>query len=368
VSTPPRKLWERSLGDGYSAVAVENGILYTGFRRGVNDVITALDAATGKTIWEFEYAARFTNAYSDGVGPGPYAMPQVIGDRLVTASGIGQIHSLDKQTGKPVWAKDMYTEFGGNRLDFGYACHALPYKDSLIVLAGGKQSALVKLGQRDGEVIWKKHSFQNAHSSPLLIDVGGQPQVVALGGSEVIGFDPESGEILWRHKHSTEHGLAVSTPVWAPGNLLFITSAYGTGSRVLRLTRSGARTEVEELWSNSRIQGHFGSVIAQGGVAYISSGHRGPVFLTAVELQTGRVLWQARDFSKAQLLHADGKLILLDEDGNLGLGVATPEKFQAIAKWPMLTRISWTTPTLAGTRLYIRDRQAIMALDLAARP
>src|SRR5262249_17411789 len=84
----PEKLWSRTLGDGYSGIAVEGTTLYTAYRRGTQDVITALDSRTGKTIWEYVYEASFTNAYSEGVGPGPYAMPQVIGDRLVTASGI----------------------------------------------------------------------------------------------------------------------------------------------------------------------------------------------------------------------------------------------------------------------------------------
>jgi outer membrane protein assembly factor BamB len=361
LSTPPKKLWERPLGDGYSPIAEENGVLYTAYRRGASDVVIALDALTGKTLWEFEYTAPFTNAYSEQVGPGPYAMPQVIGQRVVTASGIGRIHSLEKKTGKAAWSHDLYQEFGGTRLEFGYSSHALPYKDSLIVLAGGKQNAVLRLNQSDGSIVWKKHSFQNAHSSPLLIEVDGQPQVVALLAQEVIGFDPESGDMLWRHKHSTEYGLAISTVVWGPGNLLFVSSAYGAGSRVLQLSRSA---EVRELWHNPRIQSHFGSVIRQGEHLYLSSGHRGPSFLTAVELRTGRVLWQARDFAKAQLLQADGKLIVLDEDGHLGIGLASPEKFQAVAKWPLLTSLSWTPPTLVGTRLYMRDRRSIMAVDL----
>ena len=97
----PRKLWSRSLGDGYSAVAVEGSTLYTAYRRGSQDVIIALDSRTGTTIWEYAYEAQFTNSYSEAVGPGPYAMPQVVGDRIVTASGTGIIHSLDKKTGRP---------------------------------------------------------------------------------------------------------------------------------------------------------------------------------------------------------------------------------------------------------------------------
>ena len=364
IATPPKKIWERTLGDGYSPIAEEGGVLYTGYRRASNDVMTALDARDGKTLWEYEYAATFRNAYHEEVGPGPYAMPQVIGDRVVTASGIGQIHSLDKKTGQPVWTLNLYKDFAGFRLDFGYSSHALPYKDSLIVLAGGNGSAVMRVRQSDGSIIWKKHNLRSAHSSPLLIHVDGQPQVAILLAQEIVGIDPESGELLWRHSHPTQNGLAVTTPVWADGNLLFVSSAYNGGARALKLTRSGNRTNVQQLWHNPRVQSHFGTVIRQGGYVYLSSG-QSTALLSAVELQTGRIAWQARDFIKAQLLYADGKLIILDQDGNLGIGVASPERFQAVAKWPLLTSMAWTPPTLVGSRLYVRDRRSIMALDLS---
>lgn len=365
LATPPKKLWQRALGDGYSAIAVEDGVLYTGYRRDANDVIVALDANTGAQLWEYSYGATFKNAYSAAVGPGPYAMPQVVGDRVVTASGIGLVHSLEKKTGRPVWSWDLYKNAAGNSLDFGYSSHALPYKDSLILVAGGRTSGVLRVRQSDGTAIWQKHRVQNAHSSPILIDVDGQPQVAILLAGEIVGIDPELGDVLWRHPHKTENGLAISTPVWAPGNLLFVSTAYGGGARVLKLARAGASTTVQELWYNPRVQVHFGSVIRQGAFLYMSSG-QSVGLLTAVELQTGRVAWQVRDFVKAQLLGADGKLIVLDEDGNLGIGIASPERFQAVAKWPMLASIAWTPPTVAGTRLYVRDRRNIMALDLTA--
>ena len=362
MSNPPKKLWERQLGDGYSAIAVEDRVLYTAYRRDSNDVVTALDASSGKTIWEYAYDAPFQTQSPSEIGSGPYAMPQVVGDRLVTASGSGKIHSLDKKTGRPVWSHDLYKEFGGTRLVWGYSCHALPYKDYLILLAGGRGNAALAFRQSDGAVVWKGLDFTNAHSSPLLIEVDGQQQVVALLASEVIGFSPDNGQLLWRHPHRTDYGLAVSTPVWADGNLLFVSTAYNAGSRVLKLARAGNKTEVRELWHNPRIQSHFGAVIRRGGYVYLSSG-QSVALITAVELQTGRIAWQVRDFVKAQLVYADGRLVILDEDGNLGVGLASPERFQALAKWPILSAVAWSPPTLVGNRLYVRDRKVIMALE-----
>jgi outer membrane protein assembly factor BamB len=360
----PKKLWSRALGDGYSAIAEEGGVLYTAFRRGSKDVVTALDAATGKTRWEYDYENPFTNSFSEKVGPGPYAMPQVIGDRVVTASSTGKIHSLDKKTGKPVWSHDLYEEFDGTRLQFGYSCHGLPYKDTLIYLSGGRGSGAIAFRQSDGAVVWKALQFTNSHSSPLLINVDGQPQVVALTANTVFGFNPDNGALLWTHQHQTPYGLAVSTPVWAPGNLLFVASAYGTGARVLQLSQSGGKTAVKELWSDPHFQLHFGTAIQRDGYIYFSRGYDGPVFMNAVELKTGKVAWQERGFAKAQLLYADGKIILADQDGMLALCKVSPEKFELLSKASVLQSIAWTPPTLVGTTLYVRDRKTIEAFDL----
>jgi outer membrane protein assembly factor BamB len=361
----PKRIWSRPLGDGYSAIAVEGQVLYTGFRRGTQDVITALDAGTGKAIWEYAYDNPFTNDYSEGVGPGPYAMPQVIGDRLVTASGTGKIYSLDKKTGKPKWSHDLYNEFHASHLGFGYACHALPYKDTLIYQAGGAGDAVIALRQSDGGVVWKALQFSNSYSSPLLINVDGQTQAVVLAAKTVSGFNPDNGTLLWSHEHVTNYGLAISTPVWAPGNLLFVASAYGTGARVLHLTQSGGKTKVDQLWYDPHLELHIGTAIQRDGYVYISRGYNGPPLMTAVELKTGKIMWQERGFAKAQLLWADGKLILADQDGTLALCRATPQKFEVLSNASVMQSISWTPPTLVGTRLYLRDRKTIAVYDLA---
>ena len=361
----PQKVWRRPLGDGYSAVAVESDVLYTAFRRAAQDVIVALDSATGKTLWEYAYDNPFTNGYSEVVGPGPYAMPQVVAGRVITASGTGRIHSLDKKTGRPVWRHDLYGEFHASHLDYGYACHGLPYKDTLIYQAGGNGDAVIAFRQRDGAVVWKALAFVNSYSSPLLIDVDGQPQVVVVTATSIIGLNPDNGAQLWSHEHATTNGGAVSTPVWAPGNLLFVASAYGTGARVLHLAAAGGRTAATELWHDPHLELHIGTAIQRGGYVYFSRGYNGPALMTCVELKTGRVMWQQRGFAKAQLLWAGDKLILADQDGTLALCRASPEKFEVLSQASVLESISWTPPTLVGTRLYVRDRHTLSAYDLA---
>jgi outer membrane protein assembly factor BamB len=362
-ATGPTKLWTRTLGEGYSAPAIEGSRLYTMYSTDTGEVVASLDASTGKTLWEHSYRTGFTEGGRD-IGNGPYAMPQVVGERLVTVGGTGRLYSLEKRTGRPVWTHDLYAEFGASRMQFGYSCHALPYKDLLIMSIGGSGKSLIAFNQADGKVVWAKHSFPNSHSSPLLITVDGQPQVVALMGQQVVAVNPTSGELLWTHPHPTQYDLAISTPSWGPDNILVVSSSYEGGARALHLTQGGGKTTVTQLWHNPRIKVHFGSMIRVGGTIYGASGH-GPAPITAFDVKTGQILWTTgRDFAKAQLLYADGKLIVLDEDGVLALATPTPTALTVQSKVQLLTKVAWTPPVLAGSTLYIRDRKTLMALKV----
>ena len=122
---------------------------------------------------------------------------------------------------------------------------------------------------------------------------------------------------------------------------------------------------MKQLWHNPRIRVHFGTMIRVGGTIYGASGHDGPAPITAFDVKTGQVLWHSgREFAKAQLLYADGKLIVLDEDGVLALTTPTPKALTVQSKVQLLTKVAWTPPVLAGTNLYIRDRKTIMALKV----
>ncbi len=108
---------------------------------------------------------------------------------------------------------------------------------------------------------------------------------------------------------------------------------------------------------------HHGTIIRLGDLVFGSSGS-GPAPLTAMNVKTGEVVWQDRAFPKANFVYADGKLILLDEDGQLALTSLSPQGLKVLAKATVLEHTAWTPPTLVGTNLYLRDRRMIVALDL----
>jgi hypothetical protein len=95
-----------------------------------------------------------------------------------------------------------------------------------------------------------------------------------------------------------------------------------------------------------------------------SSGDFGPAFLTALDLGTGRRLWQDRAFARAQLVQAGEHIIVLDEDGTLGLIRASRSGVEVLARAEVLDNLAWTPPTMVGSTLYARDRAVIVKLEL----
>jgi outer membrane protein assembly factor BamB len=330
------------------------------------EVVAALDAATGKTIWEFKYPAPIAGIQFDQ-GYGPHSTPLIVGDRLFAASSRSELFALDKATGKRIWSHDLPKEYNAPLTARGYSGSPILYNGSIIVTMGGPNQAVAAFDQQSGKLLWKAGYFVWAPASPILIDVDKQPQLVVFGGDIVTGMDPSTGQQLWSHPHKTDWGLNISTPVWTPdSHLLFVSSAYGTGSRGLELRQAGGKTTVTEKWFSGRMRVHIGTVIRLGDYAYASSGDFGPAFISAVDMKTGTIAWQDRSFARAQLLYADGKLIVLDEDGVLGLATISPQGLKVLARAEILKNRAWTPPTLVGTTLYVRDRHTLAAYELGA--
>lgn len=363
-STGPKQLWTRPLGDGHSAVLVDGNTLYTMYSQAEQEVVIALAADTGKTIWEHKYAAP-TAGLNYEYGHGPHSTPVLAGDMLFTVGSVGHLNALNKRTGKVAWSKDLWNGLGGTKMDRGYSCSPLIYKDKLILTLGGQNQALAAFNIKDGSIAWKALTLDVSPSSHLVINVDGQDQLVAFMGKQIVGVDPNNGSQLWSHGHVTEWGLNITMPIWGNDNLLFVSSAYSGGSRVLKLTQKEGKTNVEELWFHRRLRIHHGTAVRIGDYVYGSSGDFGPAFFAGVNVKTGEIAFQDRSFPKTNFVYADGKLIILDEDGNLALATINPGGLGVISKVPLMKNVAWTVPTLAGTKLYLRDRRTITAVDLS---
>ena len=358
----PPKIWERELGDGYSAILVDKGKLYTMRRIDNKETVICLNAKDGKTVWEYKYDSAPKEGHAVQFGEGPRSTPLIDGDYIYAIGVASQMHCLDKKTGEVIWTRNLWDEFEGNVLPHGYSSSPIAYKKTIITLVGGKDAAIVAFNKSDGSVAWKNLSFENSYSTPKIMKVRGKDQLVTFMASEVIGADPTNGELKWQFAHGNQWKQNVCMPVLSK-NTLFISSPEA-GARGLKISRKGDDYSVEEVWSTRKIQFYHVSAVDQGGFVYASTGTMGPAFMAAIDIETGEIAWRKRGLAKANCVMADGRLIIVDEDGNLALATATPKTFKVHSKVKMLEKVSWTVPTVVGKKLYVRDKKNILALNI----
>jgi outer membrane protein assembly factor BamB len=362
--TGPKQLWSRDLGDGFSGIIADRGKLFTMYRSEGKEVVVAHDQKSGETIWEHAYDAPVGENHVRQFGEGPRSTPLVFGKGLYTIGIAGIMHCLNKKNGEIIWSTDLWKDHEGTWQNHGYSCGAFPYKDTVIVMVGGKGHSIVALDKKTGKVNWKKLSFENSYSTPKLIQVDGEDMLLCFMAQELAGIDPANGKLKWKFEHGNRWNQNITLPLYGDDGHIFF-SSIEAGARVIKLSKKGRRYKVNEVWSDPKVQIYHSQAFRFGDHVYGCSGARGPGIFTCIDVKTGEVAWRERGFSKATCIYADDKFIILDEDGKLGLARATPEEFKILTQAQVLDRVAWTVPTLVDTTLYIRDKKRIIAFDLA---
>lgn len=363
----PEKLWERSLGDGYAGIAAVGDRLYTMYRENNDEVVIVLDAGTGETVWEHRYDATPTSKMKLSYGPGPHVTPTVDRGLVFTAGVMGVFHALDAQDGSVVWKRDLVEDLGGDLLVRGYAVSPLIDGDNVLLKLGG-ENAVIALHRKTGEVVWKTEAAaENSQSSPILVNVKGERQLIAFMAGEVIAVSPDDGRLLWRHKHRSGAVYNIMTPLYLEESQhLFLSSAYGGGSRLLKIlpSQDGAGQAPVELWESNRLNVHFTNAVRIGDLYVGSNGATGSTILSALDAETGALVWKSRDVERSSFVQRGDRFLALDHEGRLALLGLSRDGVQKFAEYQLFEDRSFTPPTLVGKTAYARDREKILALRL----
>jgi outer membrane protein assembly factor BamB len=369
----PPEAWHAAGGSGYSALVVAGGRAFTLLRQANQEVVVCWDAATGKERWRFPYDCP----YSNGQGSGPRSTPAVDGDLIYTVGATGLFHCLETATGKPRWQHDLLGEFKARNLGWGVSFSPLVEGDLVFTMPGGPDGySLAAFDKRTGDVVWKALADPAGYSSPIAVTAGGVRQVVFFTGHSLVGVTPQEGKVLWRFPWPTQHGVNAATPVFfrarlgggvggpAPnaevGEYLFISSNYGKGCALLKVMPEGKGATVALVYQGNQMQNHFSSSVLYRGYLYGFN----DATLVCLDVRTGKTLWKQRDFGKGSLLAADGRLYVLGERGKLALAEATPDEYRELSGFQALGSHCWTAPVLADGRLYLRDEQKVLCLNV----
>ncbi len=365
----PRRLWKRPLGEGYSSILFRDGRLFTMVRNGENEITVALDARTGSTLWEHHDAPRLWPDMTEDFGLGPNGTPLIAGDRIIAIGISGRLRGLDLATGKELWKVDLAARFGRRERieEYGYSGSPLPYGGNVLVLVGGERHAVVAFDPEDGSVAWKSDPGGVSYAPPTIARLAGRDQYVYFSPERVVGLDPSTGKTLWSHPIEFNNGNHLTPAVRCDDHHLWVGSQFDSGGgRLLEIKARGESMHAEQRWFDLKMQTSHWTMIRRGDFIYGSIGGNRVSFLSAFRWKTGEIVWRERGFPKAQALFADGKLLFLDESGQLVLARVSPQGLEVLAKAQVTQDESWTLPTLVGTTLYLRDQEHILALDLAA--
>lgn len=367
----PKVLWKKPLGDGYSALLVHEGVIYAMTREAGDagkELVLALKAANGEEIWRRAYEAPVPGDVRKDFGVGPRSTPLLVDGRLFTVGVSALFQCLDAKTGNVLWSKDLADKYGVSSMGFGYGPSPMAYKDNVIVVTGGsKQNSKHGLScfkRENGEVVWESEPFSGGYPSPMPATIAGKEMVLVAAGQDRLGLDLENGKILWRFEAPEQFAAVFASPVWAGDDIVVFSAAYGGGTHALRITKEGDGYKAAELWHYLKMQVHHGSSIVRDGLFIGSSGDFGPAFMTAMDIKSGEVLWRDRSFAKANTILVGDRLIILDEQGKLGLATPGKDGLTINGTADLLEFQAWTVPTYVDGRLYLRDRKTIMALEL----
>jgi outer membrane protein assembly factor BamB len=353
LSGEPKRLWKQSLGTGVSTATVVGGHLFTMGNERDFDFIYCLDTATGKEIWKHKFRLPVDAKNFEG---GPRSTPTYEGGKIYTVSHSGDVWCLDAASGKPLWNKHLMEDFKGRRPSWGYAGSPTIEGGSVLLDAGGERASTIALDKQTGALVWKSGSEEAGYGSVVVGTIDGQRTAVVFKAKAVVGLSVKDGRELWTAPWKTSYDVNATTPVII-GNQVLITSGYGTGATLIEIGGGKVTTK----WRNKNLRGQFNSpVVWQGHIYGIdgNDGSRGQ--LVCLDLATGELRWK-ETIGGGALICADGKLIILNEKGEVIVADAAPSGFRRIARWQALGGHCWVQPVLANGRLFVRNNAGDMA-------
>lgn len=358
----PRMVWDRRVGSGFSAPAVAGGRLLLFHRQGANEVVEALRAADGESLWKFAYETTYKDDF--GFENGPRATPVIADGRVFTFGAAGVLHCLDLETGAKQWSVDTHAEFGVRKGFFGAASTPLVLDGRVIANIGGSDGAgIVAFDIDSGATVWAATDHEASYSSPVAARIDGALLAIFFTREGLAALEPRTGRVAYQRRWRSRSRASVNAA--APivlGDIVFLSSSYGTGAIAIRL-REG---EMEELWSGEDvIDNHYSSCVRSGSTLFGFHGRQeyGQTF-RAADLVTGDVLWSSERMPAGSVIRVGDRLLLLLETGELLLAAASRKEFEVLSRAQILGRETRAFPAVAAGLLFARDKDTLVCLRL----
>jgi outer membrane protein assembly factor BamB len=314
---------------------------------------------TGHEIWTSSWKADFQESMG---GPGPRATPTWYEGKLYALGAEGELRCFEANTGEVLWSKNILRDNQTANLKWAMAASPLLVDDKVIVLPGGRSdNSVVAYHKLTGESIWKSLSDKQAYTSPMLVTLAGQRQLLIVSAERAMGLRVDDGSLLWDYPWKTSFDVNAAQPIVVGENRFYISAGYDHGAALVRVTREESRFAAHTVWETNRMKNKFsGAVLHEGHVYGLDE-----AILACIEVDSGRLKWKGGRYGYGQLLLASGHLIIITEKGELVLVKATPDEHEELARFSAVTGKTWNNPAIAGGRLLVRNSREMVCFRIA---
>lgn len=345
--------WKVDVGTGYAAPIVIGNRVYAFSRQGEDEVMRALDAATGKTIWETKYNATYkpNPAATRTHGTGPKSTPTFADGRLYTLGMTGAVTAFDAASGRQLWQKP------GGPFEPLYHTAMSPLVEGglVIVHVGGHgNGALTAFDARTGDVKWEWKGDGPAYGSPVAADLGGTRQIVTMTQDNLIGVSAATGELLWRRPYTVRATRNAVTPI-IHGQTMIV-SGLGLPVTGFRVNNRNGKWSFEDVWTNDDVTMDMSTGVLIGSAVYGFSPRNSGQFF-AVDANTGHTLWlsEPRQGDNAAVVRAGDLWFALETDAELVVARANAKQFEILKRYDVADSATWAQPVLSRNRIFVKD-------------
>jgi outer membrane protein assembly factor BamB len=355
----PAVAWRKPLGEGYFFNDTATTEIYTMFGEKKDEFTVCLDAATGEEIWRRRAGAKWV----DNMGNGPRSTPTVDGDAVYVLSSKGNLQALAVDSGEVRWSRDLAAEYGAAPPRWGVSTSVLIEGEMLLLDIGGKDgSSIVALNKKSGKEIWRSQTDGPGYSMPIVVTVNDLRQALFFTATKLVSVAPKDGSLFWSVPWKTSYDVNAAMPVFIAPDRVFISSGYDKGALLLRIIAGEGKAVAEELWRTREMKNHFSSSVLHEGNLYGFDDKT----LKCIDAGSGEPKWRKRGFGHGTLLLADGHFVVLGDHGQLALIEANPAEYVERGSMEVSAGKTWTMPTLWGGRLYVRDENELVVVDVSA--
>ena len=377
----PEKLWEVTLGSGFAAPSIVGDRLYALKRIQSNqpdtpqkDVLVCLNATTGEPVWEVEADAR-TGKYGF---PGTRTAPTIKDGRIFVIGPTGDLYAFSTDKGELLWRRNLLQEYQAKRPHWAVGQAPVVWQNLVICTPQGGKAGLAAFDVATGKPRWQARTGGGnsmSYSSPILATIDGVEQVLAITGSRqntrTGGYDPKTGTKLWDYA-GWQCRIPITAPLHLGGGRVFITGEYGAGSAMIQVTKEGDGFQAKQLFKTQACGAQIHQPFLVGKHLYANSnGNKRRDGFACIDLD-GKLVWRTQrdpNFEKGGLLLAGGLVYAVNgTNGTLIAFKPTPEGFTKLGEAKFLGgKTAWAPMAFSGGKLYIRDQQKLVCLDIRAR-